>query len=149
MRSPLLKISLSHNARSVPYDRELLERLTAAALPFCLTLAKKNNAELATLSGIEISILGSRAMAKVHRDFLNIPGATDVITFPYGEILVCAHIAAARAPEFGHSITQELALYIIHGLLHLSGFDDLTPPEARKMAITQQEILELVLSEAR
>jgi probable rRNA maturation factor len=149
VRSPLLKISLSHNARSVPYDRELLERLTAAALPFCLTLAKKNNAELATLSGIEISILGSRAMAKVHRDFLNIPGATDVITFPYGEILVCAHIAAARAPEFGHSITQELALYIIHGLLHLSGFDDLTPPEARKMAITQQEILELVLSEAR
>lgn len=149
MRSPLLKISLSHNARSVPYDRELLERLTAAALPFCLTLAKKNNAELATLSGIEISILGSRAMAKVHRDFLNIPGATDVITFPYGEILVCAHIAAARAPEFGHSTTQELALYIIHGLLHLSGFDDLTPPEARKMAITQQEILKLVLSEAR
>lgn len=98
--------------------------------------------------GVEISILGSRAMAKVHRDFLNIPGATDVITFPYGEILVCAHIAAARAPEFGHSTTQELALYIIHGLLHLSGFDDLTPPEAEKMAATQQEILKLILSNA-
>jgi probable rRNA maturation factor len=88
-------------------------------------------------------------MAKVHRDFLNIQEATDVITFPYGEILVCAHIAAARAPEFGHSTTQELALYIIHGLLHLSGFDDLTTPEAQTMAITQQEILKLVLSEAR
>ena len=149
MRSPPLKISLSHNARSVPYDRELLERLTAAALPRCLAFAKKNNAELAALAGVEISILGSRAMAQVHRDFLNIPGATDVITFPYGEILVCAHIAAARAPEFGHSITEELALYIIHGLLHLSGFDDLTPCEAEKMAATQQEILKLILSEAR
>ena len=149
MRSPLLKISLSHHARSVPYDRELLERLTAAALPHCFSLAKKNNAELAALAGVEISILGSRSMAKVHRDFLNIPGATDVITFPYGEILVCAHIAAARAPEFGHSTTQELALYIIHGLLHLSGFDDLTPPDAKKMAVTQQQILKSVLSEAR
>ena len=149
MRTPLLKTFLSHHARSVPYDRELLERLITAALPHCLALAKKNNAELAALSGVEISILGSRAMAKVHRDFLNIPGATDVITFPYGEILVSAHIAAALAPEFGHSITQELALYIIHGLLHLSGFDDLTPPDAEKMAATQQKILKRIFSEER
>jgi probable rRNA maturation factor len=149
VRSPLLKTSLSHHARSVPYDRELLERITAAALPHCLAFAKKNSAELTALPSVEISILGSRAMAKVHRDFLNIPGATDVITFPYGEILVCAHIAAARAPEFGHSTTQELALYIIHGLLHLSGFDDLTPSDAKKMAVTQQKILKLALSEAR
>jgi len=145
----LLKTSIAHNARSVPYDRELLERLTAAALPHCLALAKKNNAQLAALSGVEISILGSRAMAKVHRDFLDIRGATDVITFPYGEILVCAPVAAARAPEFGHSTTQELALYIIHGLLHLSGFDDISEPDAKKMAATQQKILKLVLSEAR
>lgn len=148
MSSPPLKFSLSHHARSVPYDRVLLERLTVAAIPNCLTLAKKNNAELAALPGVEITILGSRAMAKVHRDFLKIRGATDVITFPYGEILVCAHIAAARAPEFGHSTTEELALYIIHGLLHLSGFDDLTPPEAEKMAATQQEILKRILAEA-
>ena len=145
----LLETSIAHNARSTAYDRELLECLASAAIPHCLALAKKNNAELAALSGVEISILGSRAMAKVHRDFLNIPGATDVITFPYGEILVCAHIAAARAPEFGHSTTEELALYIIHGFLHLSGFDDLTPPDAEKMASTQQEILKLVLSEVR
>ena len=149
MRSPLLKTSLSHNARSVPYDRELLQRFTEVAIPHCLTLAKKNKAELAALTGVEISILGSRAMAKVHRDFLNIPGATDVITFPYGEILVCAHIAGARAPEFGHSTTAELALYIIHGLLHLSGFDDISEPDAKIMAATQQEILKLVLSEVR
>ena len=145
----LLKTSIAHNVRSVPYDRELLERLSSAAIPYCLALAKKNNAELAALSGVEISILGSRAMAKVHRDFLNILGATDVITFPYGEILVCAPVAAARAPEFGHSTTQELALYIIHGLLHLSGFDDLSGPDAKTMAATQQKILKLVLSEAR
>ena len=145
----LLETSIAHNARSTVYDRELLECLASAAIPHCLALAKKNNAELAALSGVEISILGSRAMAKVHRDFLDIRGATDVITFPYGEILVCASVAAARAPEFGHSTTQELALYIIHGLLHLSVFDDISEPDAKKMAATQQKILKLVLSEAR
>ena len=147
MRPTQLRVSISHSARSVAYDRELLERLTDNALPRCLALAKKNKSELAALPGVEISVLGSRAMAKVHREFLNIPGATDVITFPYGEILVCAPIAAARAPEFGHSTTQELALYIIHGLLHLSGFDDLTAPEAKKMAAAQQAILKPVISE--
>ena len=145
----MLRVSISHNARSVAYDRELLERLTHSALPRCLALAIKNEAELASLPTLEISVLGSRAMAKVHREFLNIPGATDVITFPYGEILICAPIAAARAPEFGHSTTQELALYIIHGLLHLSGFDDLNPSEAEKMAVAQQQILKLLLSEKR
>jgi len=144
-----LKLSIFHKARSVSYDRELLLRLSTAALAHCLAHAKKNKAELAVLTGVEISILGSRAMAKVHRDFLGIRGATDVITFPYGEILVCAPVAATRAPEFGHGKTEELALYIIHGLLHLSGFDDLTPPDAEKMAITQQEILKLVISETR
>lgn len=143
----MLRVSISHNARSVAYDRELLERLTDLALPRCLALARKNEAELASLPTLEISVLGSRAMAKVHREFLHIPGATDVITFPYGEILICAPIAAARSPEFGHSTTQELALYIIHGLLHLSGFDDLTPSEAEKMAVAQQQILKLLLSE--
>ena len=147
MRPTQLRVSISHSARSVAYDRELLERLANNALPRCLALAKKNKSELAALPGVEISVLGSRAMAKVHREFLNIPGATDVITFPYGEILVCAPIAAARAPEFGHSTTQELALYIIHGLLHLSGFDDLTAPEAKKMAAAQQAILKTVISE--
>jgi probable rRNA maturation factor len=145
----LLKTSISHNARSIAYDRSLLERLVAAAFSHCLVLAKKNNAELVGLPGVEISILGSRAMAKVHRDFLHIHGATDVITFPYGEILVCAPVAAARAPDFGHSTTEELALYIIHGLLHLSGFDDILEPDAEKMAATQQEILKIVLSEIR
>ena len=83
-------------------------------------------------------------MARVHREFLSIAGATDVITFPYGEILVCASIAAARAEEFQHSPTDEIALYIIHGLLHLAGYDDILPSEAERMAREQDRILSLV-----
>lgn len=80
-------------------------------------------------------------MARVHREFLDLRGPTDVITFPYGEILVCAPVAEARAKEFGHDVTTELALYCIHGLLHLAGHDDLEPSPANRMALVQERIL--------
>ncbi len=141
-------LSFSHRAKATPYDRAALERLAAVALPSCLAIAKKHQAPLASLEAVDISILGTAAMARVHRDFLGIPGATDVITFPYGEILVCAPVAATRAPEFAHTTTTELALYIIHGFLHLSGHDDTTPAAAKKMAATQFRILAETLSGA-
>lgn len=139
-------LSFSHRARSTSYQAPRLEKLVTTALPPCLALAKKHNAELANLPAVEISILGARAMAKVHRDFLGIPGPTDVITFPYGEILVCAPIAAERAKEFGHDTTTELALYAIHGLLHLSGLNDTTPAKFQRMTATQEKILAATLT---
>lgn len=136
------QLTISHRSRAISYDRSVFENLAAAALPQCLALAVKHNAILASLHSVEVSVLGRRAMARVHRDFLQIPGATDVITFPYGEILVCADIAAERAVEFGHTSTQELVLYVIHGFLHLSGFDDLAESDAKRMAVVQMRILQ-------
>jgi probable rRNA maturation factor len=138
-------LSFSHRARATSYRSARLEKLVTVALPHCLAIAKKHHAELAALPDVEITILGARAMAKVHRDFLGIPGPTDVITFPYGEILVCAPVAADRAREFGHDTTTELALYAIHGLLHLSGHDDITPAKEKRMAAAQEKILAEVL----
>ena len=138
-------LHFSHRARSTPYQADRLEKLVTDALPRCLEIAKKYHAELASLPGIEITVLGARAMARVHRDFLGIPGPTDVITFPYGEILVCAPVAAERAREFGHDTTTELALYAIHGLLHLSGHDDTTADKEKRMATAQEKILSAVL----
>ncbi len=139
--NPPPRLTFSHRAKATPYDHPALEQLAATALPLCLAIAKKNRSPLASLPSIDISILGTRAMARVHRDFLGIPGPTDVITFPYGEILVCAPVAATRAPEFSHTTTTELALYIIHAFLHLSGHDDTTPAAAKKMAASQSRIL--------
>ena len=141
-------LSFSHRTRATSYQADRLEKLVTAALPHCLALAKKHNAELAHLPAVEITILGARAMAKVHRDFLGIPGATDVITFPYGEILVCAPVAAERAREFGHDTTTELTLYAIHGLPHLSGYDDTTSTLAARMSAAQERILAKSLSAA-
>jgi probable rRNA maturation factor len=80
-------------------------------------------------------------MAWLHRQFLCEAGPTDVLTFRHGEIFVSAETARRHARRFGNSLAQELRLYVVHGLLHLHGFDDATPAGARRMKTTQEEIL--------
>jgi probable rRNA maturation factor len=84
-------------------------------------------------------------MRQVHADFLGDPTETDVITFSYGEVLVCPAVALERAAEFGHGLEQELLLYCLHGLLHLTGLDDTTRAKAKVMEKAQTELLKKVL----
>ena len=85
-------------------------------------------------------------MSRVHKDFLGDPTETDVITFPYGEILVCPAVASERAKEFRHKVEQEVLLYCLHGLLHLVGYDDTTPKLAKEIAAAQKKLLKQVLA---
>lgn len=132
--------------RTVGYDHARLTKLVHAALPACLKVAAHLGGPLREIQRIECTVIGRRAMARLHREFLDIRGATDVLTFPDGEILVCADVAKWRAPEFGHDVTTELALYCIHGLLHLAGHDDLEPAPASRMAGEQTKILKAAVS---
>lgn len=132
--------------RTVRYDQARLSVIVRSALPACVEVAGRLGGPLAGLGVVEISVLGTRAIARIHRKFLNEPGPTDVITFPYGEIVVCAPVAAARAPEFGHTVTDELALYCIHGLLHLAGHDDIQPADAKRMHREQERILKVMIT---
>jgi probable rRNA maturation factor len=84
-------------------------------------------------------------MSRLHRQFLGQNGPTDVLTFQHGEIFVSAETAKRHARVFGNPLVAELQLYIVHGLLHLHGFDDRTPAEARKMNSTQERILRAAL----
>lgn len=89
---------------------------------------------------VEIALVSDRALASIHGRFLGDPAATDVISFdlgeddggPAGEIYVSVDRARAVARERGDPIERELALYLVHGALHLCGFDDRSPrPRAR------------------
>jgi probable rRNA maturation factor len=73
---------------------------------------------------------------------MGIEGSTDVLTFPLsetrdppleGEIVLSVDTARAVAERLGHEAADEAALYVIHGLLHLCGYDDRTPSQRRKM----------------
>ena len=77
---------------------------------------------------------------------MGVPGATDVITFAHGEIVISAPTAQAYAREYGHATAQELALYTIHGLLHLNGYEDATARAAARMQRTQERILRACLA---
>lgn len=90
---------------------------------------------------ISIAVLTDRAIARAHALFLGDPAPTDVITFRHGEILVSAETAARAAAGLGVSTEDELILYIVHGLLHLRGFEDRTPRGAAAMRRIQARLL--------
>lgn len=96
--------------------------------------------ELEGLEELELSLVDDATLAEVHGDFLDDPTATDVITFPHGEILVSVEMAARRAEEFGKGERGETFLYLIHGMLHLAGLDDRSEEDAAVMAKEQERI---------
>jgi len=88
-------------------------------------------------SSLAIHFVDSEEMARINSDFLHHSGPTDVITFDYGddgaEIFICPEIAVAQSRRFRAAWQDELVRYMIHGILHLAGHDDLTPTARRKM----------------
>ena len=93
---------------------------------------------------VEVSLVGDEAIGRVHGTFLGDPGATDVITFPYGEvgeIIISTETALRQAGEYDRSAETEVALYLIHGLLHLAGYLDGTGAGREEMAHLQEELL--------
>jgi probable rRNA maturation factor len=107
----------------------------------CLEARKRKQTDLRTLRDIFVWLISDRRMSQLHRQFLGQTRPTDVLTFQHGEIFISAETAKRHARLFEKSIMRELQLYIVHGLLHLHGFDDRTPAGARKMKRTQEEIL--------
>ncbi len=97
--------------------------------------------EIAILEGIEITLLDDDEMARIHDEFLNDATTTDVITFDHGELLIGVETAARQAEGFLSHVDREIALYGIHGMLHLSGFDDKSSADAKQMAGRQEEVL--------
>ncbi len=123
---------------SIPVD--WLEKIGNDAVRPVLTL-QKDDAPLSALEEVEISIISDGEIARVHGEFLGDPTPTDVITFHHGEILISADTAARQGAEHGQPRDHELALYLIHGLMHLAGWDDHESAEGAEMARHQEAIL--------
>jgi len=136
------KIAIRNLQRAVSIDTKALRKFADKALPLCLVLHKGKTTELTTLREVSIAIISDQRVTSLHRQFLNREGPTDVITFAHGEIFISAEMARRHARQFGNSLGRELRLYIVHGLLHLHGFDDRTKTQARKMEKVQEAILE-------
>ena len=136
-----MKISVHNRQRALRVNLPWLRRIAEVALEECLPHSADGRFALGNLEEVEVSIVSDRVIADVHRRFMNIRGATDVITFEHGEIIMSAQTARDYGASYGHSVDEELALYIIHGLLHLNGYEDETAKEAAAMGRVQDRIL--------
>ena len=137
----LPQITVRNLQRTVPINVGDLEKFAAKALRACLRLRKREPTDLTRLSKIFVWLVSDRRMASLHRQFLNQTGPTDVLTFQHGEIFISVETARRHARVFGNSLVRELRLYIVHGLLHLHGFDDRKRTDTREMERMQKRIL--------
>ncbi len=100
---------------------------------------------------LSIAFLTDPALARIHGDFLADPTTTDVITFEgnpalqsAGEICVSADTAANYAKVHARDFSEELSLYVVHGWLHLAGYDDLKPEKKRQMRAAEKRAMGLL-----
>jgi probable rRNA maturation factor len=128
------EISFRNRQRTRSLDIPLLRRITRHLLEREL---KNDTYELG------IHLVDAAEMGRLNWKFLRHEGSTDVITFEHGagkspehlhgEIFISVPDAVKQAHEFGTSWQSEVVRYVIHGLLHLRGHDDLQPKERRGM----------------
>ena len=141
MRKPPPRISVRNLQRQIPVNVANLQQFAVKAMRCCLQLRKRKRTELTKAREVFVWLVSDRRMARLHRKFLGEPGPTDVLTFQHGEIFISVETAKRHARAFGNSLVRELQLYIVHGLLHLHGFDDRTESGARRMEKWQAKIL--------
>jgi probable rRNA maturation factor len=125
--------------RRRPLDDRTVRRIARAALGF----GKRPGAPLA------IVFVDDRALARLHGRWLGDGAPTDVITFdlagagggPVGEVYISVRRATLEARRRGVRVERELALYLVHGVLHLCGFDDRTARARRAMRVAERSVL--------
>lgn len=130
------------------YEALIAPEATAATLVEILSRAPEFPISEGELS---IAFVDDASIAKIHGDYMEDPTPTDVITFPAdaamesaGEIIVSVDHARSRSAELGEPFSRELSLYLIHGWLHLAGYDDRNDSDRADMRVAEQLALRLL-----
>jgi len=132
-------LAITNRQRGFRFDLPFIRNLAAAALPACVESCLPR-APLKALPLVEVAILSDARIARVHGEFFEDPTPTDVITFQHGEILLGAETIGDNARGYHQTASEEAARCIIHGLLHLAGWDDLNSRDQKKMIGLQERI---------
>ncbi|GIW78628.1 MAG: endoribonuclease YbeY [Gemmatales bacterium] len=138
----MIRLAIAVNVKNPKVDRRLMRRCARTVL----------RGEGITEADISLAFVDNETIRRVHEEFLHIDTPTDVLSFDLGkegnvltgEIIVGAEVADAEAKRLGHGVQEELALYVIHGVLHLCGYDDRTKRDAKKMREKEKTYLRLL-----
>ncbi len=137
--SSRLDVAVANLQKNHPVDKQAL----ILAVRQVLTEAKFSSGE------ISIAIVDDERMHELNRQYLDHDYPTDVLSFVLesndahleGEIIVSADYAAREAERFAWQLPDEILLYVIHGALHLVGYDDQTPEAKQEMRQMEREHL--------
>ena len=139
---------------NTPPARTWLKKVVATAL---------TNEHASSSAQVSLLITGQEKVHELNRQYLDEDRPTDVLSFPMitpeetsttafvtppdgvvhlGEVIISYPQAVIQAEEHGHSADKEIAVLIIHGILHLLDYDHDVPEDERKMKQREKEILE-------
>ena len=95
---------------------------------------------------LDIIFLKAPEAKKLNKKFRNKNYATDILSFAgdqelFGELVICPQVLEKQAKEHGHSFRAELGYMLIHGVLHLLGYDHENPADAEVMEGRERAIL--------
>jgi probable rRNA maturation factor len=135
----MIEIEIADQQTTVPVDRDQLARVARAIL-------KDHGPETCRVS---IALVDDSTIHTLNRQYLQHDYATDVLSFVLeempdlleGEVIVSGDTAAAQASEYDCTPAEELLLYVIHGILHLVGFDDQTDQARDEMRCAEAAYL--------
>jgi probable rRNA maturation factor len=133
-----MKLSQINKEKSI--DPELLEKVAEAAFS-CL---KKTEGE------IELKFVPKEEIQDLNMTYRGIDKETDVLSFTIseqpliGQIFICYNVAKEQAKELEKDLPEEIALLLVHGILHVYGFDHIKDSEAEEMQSFETEILSKV-----
>ncbi len=144
-----MAITLFNQQRDLPISTESVERVVS----FLLEILKINCDE------ILLYFVTKRKISQTHKIYFNDPSPTDCISFPLdqpkskrsgytilGEIFICPKIAIEYGKNHDLNAYEEVTRYLVHGLLHLVGFDDIIPEERSKMQRKENRCMKLLIS---
>jgi probable rRNA maturation factor len=143
----MLSISVNNQQSLLKVDKRLLKK----AVRLILKDAEIHSGE------ISIAVVDDEAIARIHAEFLEDDSPTDCISFVLesspgcleGEVVASAETAIARAAEFQWPPETELLLYVVHGILHLVGYDDTTSKTRAVMRKMEKQYLQRCTNASR
>jgi probable rRNA maturation factor len=106
---------------------------------------------------VNVALVDDAEISQLNRRYLRKTGATDVLSFDLrddpataeldGEVVVSVETAKRQARELGVPEVQEVLRYVVHGVLHLLGYDDQTPADRRRMRREEDRVLAAMSTE--
>lgn len=142
-----MQISVLSHRESEPLELTAFERLAAFVLEW------EDAPESVELS---IALVALDEMSELNNRYRGKEGPTDVLSFPcddpcavvgadepvaLGDVVIAPEVAVQQARELGHTVEEELNLLLVHGVLHLLGYDHVEDDQASAMQSREQALL--------